>query len=100
MLMAYSSVYIVGEVLDSRDWRGLIELEVRFLGDLLGHELGNALYIDLRDGFASALQHPRQILVFSSLSNTRRFSSPETSCSFAPEHWLSTPLVEGLDTGV
>jgi len=37
-----------GEILDLRDVGGLLELEVRLAGDLLGYELGHALDVDLR----------------------------------------------------
>src|SRR5262249_12243335 len=34
---------VVRELRHGRDWRGLVQLHSRFLGDLLRHELGNTL---------------------------------------------------------
>ena len=39
---------VVGKVLDLGDRRGLVELEMRGLGDLLRHDLGDALDVDRR----------------------------------------------------
>ena len=45
---------VIGEVFDLGDRGGLIELVIRRLGDLFGHQLRHALDVDGRAGFARA----------------------------------------------
>ncbi|MNV76914.1 hypothetical protein D3C71_1702980 [compost metagenome] len=48
---------VVLQVGDLGDRRGLVELVVRLARDVLGHQLGHALDVDLRAGFARAFGH-------------------------------------------
>src|SRR5277367_3759579 len=51
---------VSGEVVDLRDRRCLVDLEVRAARDLVGYELWNALDVDLRAGFSSSFGDRRR----------------------------------------
>ena len=46
---------VVRKVFDLRDWSGLIELVMRLAGDLLRHQFGHALDVNVSAGFACTL---------------------------------------------